>query len=184
VTEKKSRPSKNPVAPSGPHFLELREIKRLIAMLNQTGASEIELEHMGARLRIRMPEPKVKTEFVQVPSPFPVGSYVAGVPSQGGSEEAGSEGEEKTAKGGEGLEGALEIKSPMVGTFYRAPSPDADPFVQVGDRVDAETTVCIIEAMKVMNEIKAETEGEIVKVLAENGEPIEFGQPLFLVKPI
>jgi len=72
--------------------------------------------------------------------------------------------------------------SPMVGTFYRSPSPDAGPFVSVGERVTAETVVCIIEAMKVMNEIQAEFPGEILEVLVENGEPVEFGQPLFLVK--
>jgi acetyl-CoA carboxylase biotin carboxyl carrier protein len=78
--------------------------------------------------------------------------------------------------------GIEEITSPMIGTFYRAPAPDADPFADVGKRVDDESVVCIIEAMKVMNEIKAECVGEIVEVLVENGEPVEFGQPLFLVK--
>jgi oxaloacetate decarboxylase alpha subunit len=72
--------------------------------------------------------------------------------------------------------------SPMVGTFYRSPAPDSDPFVDVGDAIGPETVVCIIEAMKVMNEIKAETSGLVVEVLVENGEPVEFGQPLFLLK--
>jgi acetyl-CoA carboxylase biotin carboxyl carrier protein len=71
----------------------------------------------------------------------------------------------------------------MVGTFYRSPSPEAEAFVQVGMRVTPETVVCIIEAMKVMNEIKAETTGEIAAILVENGEPVEFGQPLFLLRP-
>ena len=75
-----------------------------------------------------------------------------------------------------------EIKSPMVGTFYRSPSPDSEPFVAEGQRIAAETVVCIIEAMKVMNEIRAECRGEVVEILVENGEPVEFGQPLFLVK--
>jgi acetyl-CoA carboxylase biotin carboxyl carrier protein len=70
----------------------------------------------------------------------------------------------------------------MVGTFYRAPAPDADPFVDVGDTIGPDTVVCIIEAMKVMNEIKAETSGTVLEVLVENGEPVEFGQPLFLLK--
>ncbi len=74
------------------------------------------------------------------------------------------------------------LKSPIVGTFYRASSPDAADFVKVGDRVDDETVVCIIEAMKVMNEIKAEMSGEVTEVLVENGEPVEFGQPLFLIR--
>jgi acetyl-CoA carboxylase biotin carboxyl carrier protein len=73
--------------------------------------------------------------------------------------------------------------SPMVGTFYRASSPEAEPFVNVGSAVEPETTLCIIEAMKVMNEVKAETRGRIVEILVENGEPVEFGQPLFLLAP-
>ena len=77
---------------------------------------------------------------------------------------------------------ARAIKSPMVGTFYRTPSPDSDPFIRVGDRVEEGTVVCILEAMKVMNEIQAETSGEIAEVLVENGEPVEFGQPLFLLR--
>ena len=79
--------------------------------------------------------------------------------------------------------GLVPIKSPMVGTFYAAPSPDARPFVSVGSRVDEETDVCVIEAMKVFNNIKAETRGTITKVLVNNGETVEFGQTLFLVKP-
>ena len=79
--------------------------------------------------------------------------------------------------------GLIAIKSPMVGTFYAAATPDAKPFVSVGSRVDEETDVCIIEAMKVFNNIKAETRGTIAKVLVTNGQTVEFGQPLFLVKP-
>ncbi|MEM7603317.1 MAG: acetyl-CoA carboxylase biotin carboxyl carrier protein, partial [Verrucomicrobiota bacterium] len=75
-----------------------------------------------------------------------------------------------------------EITSPMVGTFYTSPSPDADAFVKVGDKVDADTTVCIIEAMKVMNEIKADVDGEIVEIIAENGNAVQFGEALFRVK--
>ena len=76
------------------------------------------------------------------------------------------------------------MKSPMVGTFYRAPSPGAKPFVEEGDIINPGDVVCIIEAMKLMNEIKAEVKGEIIKILVENGEPVEFGQPLFLIRPL
>ena len=78
--------------------------------------------------------------------------------------------------------GVVEIHSPMVGTFYRSPSPEAEPFVGVGSAVEEETVICIIEAMKVMNEIKAECTGQVVEILVENGEPVEYGQPVFLVK--
>ena len=77
----------------------------------------------------------------------------------------------------------MAIASPMVGTFYRAPAPDADPYVEVGDRVEVGQTVCIVEAMKLMNEIEAETRGRVVKILVENAQPVEFGQKLFLVQP-
>ena len=79
--------------------------------------------------------------------------------------------------------GEIDIKSPMIGTFYRSPSPEAGAYVDVGAEVSSETVVCIIEAMKVMNEIKAEVKGVVTQVLAENGKPVEFGQPLFKVRP-
>ena len=78
----------------------------------------------------------------------------------------------------------VAISSPMVGTFYRAPAPDADPYVEVGDRVDVGQTVCIVEAMKLMNEIESEVRGTIVKVLVENSQPVEYGQQLFLIEPV
>jgi len=77
----------------------------------------------------------------------------------------------------------VPVKSPIVGTFYHAPSPDAAPFISVGDKVSKDTVVCIIEAMKIMNEIKAEISGTVTEILVENGEPVEYGQPLFMVKP-
>lgn len=77
----------------------------------------------------------------------------------------------------------VEVKSPMVGTFYTAPAPDSPPFVKVGDSVDIGTVVCIVEAMKLMNEIESEAKGKIAKILVENGQPVEFGQPLFLIDP-
>jgi acetyl-CoA carboxylase biotin carboxyl carrier protein len=88
------------------------------------------------------------------------------------------------AGGGTPSSGDAEIKSPMIGTFYRTPSPDSAPYVEVGSEVGPETVVCIIEAMKVMNEIKAETRGVITAVLSENAKPVEFGQPLFKIRPL
>ena len=109
------------------------------------------------------------------------GGFVAAAPAaavapQAAAAPAAAEPEPAAPKRGE------EILSPMVGTFYRAPSPDTSPFVEVGDRIGRESVVCIVEAMKVMNEIKAEVEGEILEILVQNGEPVEFGQPLFLVR--
>lgn len=104
------------------------------------------------------------------------GSGGGGMPlSGGGADGAATEAPARAA-------GIEEFLSPMIGTFYASPSPDADPFATEGSRVSDDSVICIIEAMKVMNEIKAETSGEIVEVLVENGEPVEFGQPLFLIK--
>jgi acetyl-CoA carboxylase biotin carboxyl carrier protein len=91
---------------------------------------------------------------------------------------------ESTATAMEATNGHPAITSPMVGTFYRSPAPDADPFVEVGDVVEVGQTVCIIEAMKLMNEIEAETKGRVVKILVENAQPVEFGQRLFLLEPL
>jgi len=105
-------------------------------------------------------------EVIPSPSPLPTASPAHGVAPAGHMDEA--------------QEGEVFV-SPMVGTFYRAPAPEAEPFVDVGERVTPDTTLCVIEAMKVMNEIKAEMEGQIAAILVENGEPVEFGQPLFRI---
>jgi acetyl-CoA carboxylase biotin carboxyl carrier protein len=163
--------------PRGPNFLEPREIKRLIGILSAAGGLELELEDQGMRLRIRMPDPAGRTQVVQLPGGF--GPYVAPAPIAGDGPAPAAPVAEAA---GAAKPGTIYLKSPMVGTFYRAASPDAEPFVQVGDKVKADTTVCILEAMKVMNEIKAEHEGEVVQILVENGEPVEFGQPLLILK--
>lgn len=158
-------------------MFKLSEIKELIKLVDETSVHELEIENEGARLSIRK---LGKTEVVQVaqavhhavPAPAPQVQLHQEVKS---AEQAA---EPKTA------DSSLHtIASPMVGTFYRASSPEAGPFVNVGDRVSNKTVVCIIEAMKLMNELEAEVKGEIVEVLAENGQLVEYGQPLFLVKP-
>ena len=163
--------------PRSPSFLEAKEIKRLMGILSAAGGLELEIEDKGRRLRIRMPEPQSRTEFVPVPSaPFPGYAPAAAPPPPGlQAGEASSEAEELP-------QNASYINSPMVGTFYRASSPETEVFVNVGDHVDPDSTVCILEAMKVMNEIKAECSGEVVDILVENGDPVEFGQPILLVK--
>jgi acetyl-CoA carboxylase biotin carboxyl carrier protein len=133
---------------------------------------EVELEEgeKGTRWRVRRKEPApmafaaapaLPAGTVQAPAsaPLPAAASPAAPPREG-----------------------EVFKSPMLGTFYRAASPEAEPFVKPGDRTTAETTLCIIEAMKVMNEIKAEREFEVVEVLVKNGDPVEFGQPLFLIR--
>ncbi len=149
--------------------MELDRIKTLITLMNDNGLAELEIEEKGSKVRL-VKEAARKTEVVAVPA-AQVAPVIANGPQAAPA---------KASKATE--EDRHEIVAPMVGTFYEAPSPDADPFVEVGMSVSADTTVCIIEAMKVMNEIHAEVEGTIVEVLVENGHPVEYGQPLFRVR--
>ena len=144
-------------------------IRQLAALMEEMELAELEVEEPDLRLKLRT---------VAGTAPHMV-SHMAGVVPQ-----AGAEAEEEEEGHPEREEGLIEVTSPMVGTFYRAPSEGAEPYVTVGTIVEPETVVCIVEAMKVMNEVKAEISGEIVEILVQNGEPVEFGQVLFLAKPI
>jgi acetyl-CoA carboxylase biotin carboxyl carrier protein len=167
--------------------MNLREVKELIELVSEKGFAEFEIEHQGFRLHIcRFKEPPIiqaasapviisssvpVAPELQAPSaqPDPVAAAPAPVrPPQ--PEAASPEIQLRT------------IKSPIVGTFYRAASPTSESFVRIGDHIESDTVVCIIEAMKLMNEIQAETSGEIVKIYVENGQPVEYGQPLFGIK--
>lgn len=141
-----------------------REIRRLADLLRDYGLTEVEVERDGVRIRLRR-------------EPAPVAAPATSGPSAGAAAIAGT----PAAAASEAH--LLTIEAPMVGTFYRAPSPDVQPFARDGDRVKKGQVVCIIEAMKVMNEIKAECTGEITKICVQNGEAVEYDQPLFLVKP-
>lgn len=148
----------------------IKEIKDMINLMNENGLSELEVEKEGLRIKLRKGPGAAgieKTiEFVQVPA--------AG--------QAGAQPAAKTAEKAE-RKNVVEIKSPMVGTFYRAPSPEAASYVNIGDIIEPGQVICIIEAMKLMNEIKSEVKGKIVDIQAENAEPIEFGQVLFVIEP-
>jgi acetyl-CoA carboxylase biotin carboxyl carrier protein len=140
-----------------------REIRRLADLLRDYGLTEVEVEREGVRVRLRR-EPAAPSAGSVVAAPAAASPAVSAVP-------AASEAH------------LLTIEAPMVGTFYRAPSPDAQPFVRDGDRVKKGQVVCIIEAMKLMNEIESKVAGRVVKVLVENTQPVEYGQPLFLLEP-
>jgi len=161
---------------------KLSEIKELIKLIDQTSLQELEIESEGSRLLLRKPN---KTESVVVAA-APNFAPAIGQPSapqpvvQTHAVAAATAASTAAAETDAGLH---TIVSPMVGTFYEAPSPGAAPFVSKGSAVKEKTVVCIIEAMKLMNEIEAEIKGEIVEVLVENGHLVEFGQPLFRVKP-
>jgi acetyl-CoA carboxylase biotin carboxyl carrier protein len=166
-------------------MFKLSEIKELIKLIDQTSLQELEIENEGSRLLIRKPN---KTESVLVTSapmqqafapmaPAPAALQAPAVPA---AEIAAAGSSVKAAEDDDTLH---KIVSPMVGTYYEASSPGAAPFVSAGSKVGDKTVVCIVEAMKLMNEIEAEIKGEIVQVLVENGQLVEYGQPLFLVKP-
>ncbi len=152
----------------------LSQLERLVAMMEERDVVEVELEEAGARWRVRRTEPQAVTYAAAAPMPMAAPAAQAAAPAIAAApaEAAGAPAEP---------EGEV-FKSPMLGTFYSAPSPDAEAFVKAGDRVTADKTLCIVEAMKVMNEIKAERDFEVLEVLVNNGEPVEFGQPLFLIR--
>jgi acetyl-CoA carboxylase biotin carboxyl carrier protein len=152
-------------------MFKLSEIKELIKLIDQSTLQELEIENEGSRLLIRKPN---KTESVIV-SAAPMQHAYTSVPAVVHAPE-----NEKQKQAESNLH---TIISPMVGTFYQSSSPGTPPFVNVGSEVSDKTVVCIVEAMKLMNEIEAEFKGEIVEILVENGQLVEYGQPLFLVKP-
>src|SRR5271156_919582 len=151
--------------------MELEQIKAIVAMMKDNDLSEFQMEQDGLKIRIKR-GPEGFQQSVTLPPaapapPTPVAAPVAGPAPAPAPVVTDSK----------------HILSPMVGTFSRAPAPDAPTYVEVGQDVDPETVVCIIEAMKVMNEIKAEVKGTVTQVLVENAKPVEFGQPLFRVRP-
>ena len=153
--------------------MDLKEIKELIALIRKNDLSEFSLEQEGFKITL-----KRGGEFQQVIAtpafaPAPIGVAPAAAPAAALNAPAASSG---------GNSGDRDLPSPMVGTFYSAASPESSPFVTVGQQVTPETTICIIEAMKVMNEIKAETSGVITEILAENGKPVQYGQALFRIR--
>lgn len=164
--------------------MDLKLIRNLVRIMERGEVDEIEIEDEKAGLRVHLRRgvaPGTGPQIMMVPGGAMASAGGPGhaYPPQYGSAPLPAGDAGSPAARPKGLE---EITSPMIGTFYRAPAPDADNFADPGTKVDDESVVCIIEAMKVMNEIKAECVGEIVEVLVENGEPVEYGQPLFLVK--
>jgi len=161
--------------------VDLKDIKAIIDLMKKNSVSEFELEKQDFKIRLKRgvnggssaatgddtpvlnyvpPAVTIQSPALAAPASLPSAAPVAAAPSS-----------------------ELEVKSPMIGTFYRSPSPEAGAYVEVGAEVNPETVVCIIEAMKVMNEIKAELKGVITQVLVENAKPVEYGQPLFKLRP-
>ena len=159
--------------------MDLKDIQNLIKFVAKSGANEVKLEMEDFKITIKTGTGKTETTILQqAPVGIPQMPLHAAVPDVPAVEtpDAQKETKEETSK-------YVEITSPIIGTFYRKPSPDKPVFIEVGDTVSANTVVCMVEAMKLFNEIEAEVSGKIVKVLVEDGTPVEFGQPLFLVDP-
>ncbi len=143
--------------------MEIDDLKELISLLQDTDITEIQLEKDGTKVKIRRQMLVSSIDMHTKKTPVTV---------------------EKTTESEEEVQRLITVTSPIVGTFYRSPSPEAPPFVDSGTRVKKGQVICIIEAMKLMNEIESEVEGVIVRALVENGQPVEYGEPLFLIEPL
>ena len=158
--------------------MDLKEIKAIIDLMKKNSLAEFELEEKDFKIKLKRPigavsapagmmvEDPELTAFAPLARQMSASASAAATPAPAASS------------------GDVEIKSPMIGTFYRSPSPDSAPYADIGAEVGPDTVVCIIEAMKVMNEIKAERRGILTAVVAENAKPVEFGQPLFRIRPL
>lgn len=162
--------------------MDFKQIQELIKMVNKSHIGELTIEEKGFRLTIKQKEEPVQ-QVIAAPS-LPAVSYAAPVaPAPAPVASASAPAAEKPKPAAAGPENLVTIKSPMIGTFYRSSAPGKPLFVEVGDEVQPGKVVCIIEAMKLFNEIESEVKGRIVKILVEDASPVEYDQPLFVVEP-
>lgn len=173
MTQAKKAPSSGPKA----HELSLEDLKALIGLVAKEAIQEFEFESGSVRFRIRKDAPGAAPIAAPTPSPTPSTGAPAVLPA--GPTQAVVV---PATPAPEAEPGLHYITSPIVGTFYRAPNPNAPLYVQAGDRIRPGQTLCIVEAMKLMNEIESDVAGEVVKILVENGQPVEYGEPLFAVR--
>jgi acetyl-CoA carboxylase biotin carboxyl carrier protein len=177
----KKQAAKSSTPQSSEASLNMAEIRELAELVDAHGFTDFEFENENIRVRLsKTPAPQI-VQAVQPVATAPMAPAAAPVVKSEAKSETphpGAKAETEAAAD----EDLFKITSPIVGTFYRSPSPDKDPYVKVGDKVSNDTTVCIVEAMKLMNEIPAETAGEVVKIYVENGQAVEYGQPLFGIK--
>jgi acetyl-CoA carboxylase biotin carboxyl carrier protein len=143
--------------------MEIDDLKELISLLQDTDITEIQLEKDGTKVKIRRQMLVSSLEMHPKKTPVTI---------------------EKTTESEEDVQRLFTVTSPIVGTFYKSPSPETPPFVEAGTKVRKGQVICIIEAMKLMNEIESEVEGVIVRALVENGQPVEYGEPLFVIEPV
>ena len=175
-----------PGASTGQTAVDLDFVRGLIEAVDRSGIDSLEITRAGTRVKISKTPPAAAAPPMMYGGPAPMPMAPPTQPSQPASP-AASAGDAGPSGGEEGgsaaSKGLIEVKSPMVGTFYRAPAPEAPPYVEVGTRVSKGQTLCILEAMKLMNELEAEVEGVVREVLIDNAEPVEYGQVLFRIDP-
>jgi acetyl-CoA carboxylase biotin carboxyl carrier protein len=147
--------------------MDIRKVKKLIELLEESGIAELEIQEGEESVRISRYPTGGTVQVAQAPMPV---AHDATAPQSPGAEPAAPEGPD-----------GIRVVSPMVGTFYESPSPNAEPFVRMGDEVEVGDTLCVIEAMKMMNQIEADVSGRVSAIQVENGEPVEFGQVLFII---
>ncbi|RMF56695.1 MAG: acetyl-CoA carboxylase biotin carboxyl carrier protein [Calditrichaeota bacterium] len=164
--------------------MDIQSIKQLIKIVEKSDIDELELIEEGKKIRISKNSKGAASQVVVNGSGLPQYSAPAPPPPPQAPATAPDVETEAEKKAVSESEKYYEVRSPMVGTFYRAPAPDADPYVEVGDVVSVGTTLCIIEAMKLMNEIQSEYNGRIAKILVENAQPVEYNQVLFLIEKV
>jgi len=173
--EQNDAPNRRARAPKPAPSVNMEELRELIGLLRENGLAELELENEGFRVRLRRESAASDSHsYAAPPAPAPVAPPPAPpTPAHPGTQATTAAAQDQDLH---------IISSPIVGTFYRSPSPTAEAFVKIGSNVEPDSVVCIIEAMKLMNEIQAEATGEVVKIYVENGQPVEYGQPLFGIR--
>jgi len=149
--------------------MDLTYLKKLVRIVENSGVDEIEVEEEGLRVRVAKHAPAAYGPVQTAPAPLAAAAAAPAPPA--------------TPPASAAAVTYHEVKSPIVGTFYRAPAPDADPYVEIGQVVQQKTVLCLIEAMKLMNEIESDVGGRVVKIMVENGKPVEYNQTLFLIEP-
>ncbi len=181
-TQGRRRRSRQPHLETSVNMDELRE---LIGLIQENGFAEFELEREGFRIHVRRDlaaseaaASSAVAQLADAPPAPPANAASSAAKASASADHPGARAETAASED----QDLHMIPSPIVGTFYRSASPNVDPFVKIGSRVEPESVVCIIEAMKLMNEIQGETSGEVVKIYVENGQPVEYGQPLFGIK--
>ncbi|WNJ16470.1 acetyl-CoA carboxylase biotin carboxyl carrier protein [Pontibacter sp. G13] len=169
--------------------MELKEIQELLKLVNRTNLTEVEIEKKEFKIKIRRKSPESNVIYTTQQAPALAAAPVAAAPAAPAAPAPEAKAEAKKsapapkADSEPDTSNLVEFKSPMIGTFYRSPNPESPSYVNVGDRISKGQVVCIVEAMKLFNEIESEVEGKIVKIMVDNAQPVEYDQVLFLVDP-